>query len=223
MDDKKRREKLVEENLRLVNHLCKRFSGRGIEYDDLYQAGSLGLVKAATAFNEELGFRFSTYAVPVILGEIKRLFRDGGSVKVSRSIKELSLKIAKEKVILENKLGVEPTVSQIAQSLGTDTQNVVEALDAARPTVSLTALSDDGDKQTDIPVVSEENEIENRIMLDEAIAKLSYDEQTIVKLRFFKQFTQNETARKLNVSQVSISRQEKKILLKLRKIINSVA
>ena len=128
-----RREQIVSENLRLVNHLCKRFTGRGIEYDDLYQAGCVGLVKAADAFDENLGFRFSTYAVPVILGEIRRLFRDGGSVKVSRSLKELYLKITKEKQKLEYKLNREPTVSEIACALRVSAEEVTEAISASVP------------------------------------------------------------------------------------------
>ncbi len=223
MVEDKNREDFIRDNLRLVNHLCKRFIGRGIEYDDLYQAGCLGLVKAADAFDESLGFKFSTYAVPVVLGEIRRLFRDGGSVKVSRSVKELFLKITKEKARLENELGGEPALSQIAAALNVSVEDVTEALDASQPAISLTSVNEDGDRQTDIPTVSETSALENRILLEGAISKLQSDEQTIIKLRFFEQLTQNEAAKRLGVSQVSISRKEKKILLKLRSIINSVA
>ena len=157
-----KREEFIRDNLRLVNHLCKRFTGRGIEYDDLYQAGCVGLIKAADAFDENLGFQFSTYAVPVILGEVRRLFRDGGSIKVSRSIKELALKILKEKPKLENKLNREPTVSEIAVALGVSADDVNEALSASVPAVSLTVFNEDGDNQADIPVVSDEYGLENR-------------------------------------------------------------
>ncbi len=217
------REKLVTDNLRLVNHLCRRFIGRGIEYEDLYQAGCMGLVKAVNAFNEDLGFKFSTYAVPVILGEMRRMFRDFGSVKVSRSVKELSMKITKEKALLENRLGYEPTVSQIAEALGVGREDVAEAIDAAQPALSLTLITENGENQTDIPVSSGEDALDNRILLDSAISKLSEEEQLIVRLRFFEQLTQSETAKKLGVNQVSISRSEKKILNKLRLIIDSVA
>lgn len=219
----KKREEFITENLRLVSHLCRRFAGRGIEYDDLYGAGCLGLVKAADAFDEERGFKFSTYAVPVILGEIKRLFRDGGSVKVSRSVKELFLKVTREKALLESKLGREPTVSQIAGALNVSPEDVAQAIDAVRPAVSLTAVSEEGDRQSDLPAVSKQDELENRILLDCAISKLSPEDRTIIKLRYFEQLTQIETAKRLGVSQVSISRREKKILLKLRLIIDSVA
>ena len=216
-------DKLVSDNLRLVGHLCRRFSGRGIEYEDLYQAGCVGLVKAARAFDDSLGFQFSTYAVPVILGEVRRLFRDGGSVKVSRSVKELSLKIAKEKETLQYKLCREPNVSEIAAVLGVEPETVAEAIGAARPVVSLTSVTDDENRQTDIPAVSGEENLENRILLDSAISKLEPVEQSIIKFRYFEQLTQSETAKKLCMTQVGVSRAEKKILIKLRSIIGSVA
>ena len=218
-----RREQTVSENLRLVNHLCKRFIGRGIEYDDLYQAGCVGLVKAVDAFDENLGFQFSTYAVPVILGEIRRLFRDGGSVKVSRSIKELYPKISKEKQKLEYKLNREPTVSEIACALGISAEEVTEAISASVPALSLTAVNDDGENQSDIPVVSDEGLIENRLLIENAVEKLDPQEQQIIRLRYFEQLTQSETAKRLSMTQVGVSRAEKKILLKLRAIIGSVA
>ena len=218
-----KREQIVSENLRLVNHLCKRFTGRGIEYDDLYQAGCVGLVKAVDAFDENLGFQFSTYAVPVILGEIRRLFRDGGSVKVSRSIKELYLKITKEKQKLEYKLNREPTVSEIACALSISAEEVTEAISASVPVLSLTSVNDDGENQSDIPVVSDEGLIENRLLIENAVEKLSPDEQQIIRFRYFEQLTQSETAKRLSMTQVGVSRAEKKILLKLRLIIGSVA
>lgn len=217
------RERLINENLRLVNHLCKRFVGRGIEYDDLFGAGCVGLVKAADAFREDLGFQFSTYAVPVILGEIRRLFRDGGSVKVSRSVKELALKISKKKAELEYKLSREPKISEIAQALGVSCEEIITAQNAMQPTVSLTTESDSAQAETDIPVVSHETFLENRILLDNAISKLEPQEQAIIKFRYFEQLTQSETAKKLSMTQVSVSRAEKKILYKLRSLIGSVA
>lgn len=128
-----------EDNLGLV-HLCaNRFRGRGIEYDDLYGAGCMGLVKASRAFDASRGVKFSTYAVPVILGEIKRLFRDGGTVKVSRSLKELSLKITRASQTFAHKNGREPTVSELSDITGADPDDVIEALNASQPTVSLTS------------------------------------------------------------------------------------
>ncbi len=223
MVEVKNREEFIADNLRLVNHLCKRFAGRGIEYDDLYGAGCVGLVKAADSFDETRGFCFSTYAVPVILGEIRRLFRDGGSVKVSRSVKELALKINKEQAALEYKLCRAPTVHEIANALGVSAEEVTEATAAAMPCVSLTNFDEDRENQTDIPVESNESALEDKLLLDSAISRLEPEEQEIIKLRFFEQLTQSETAKLTGMTQVSVSRAEKKILMKLRAIIGSVA
>ena len=217
------REKFISENLPLVNHLVKRFVGRGIEYEDLYQAGCVGLVKAVDAFDEGLGFQFSTYAVPVILGEIRRLFRDGGSVKVSRSVKELASRITKEKAELEYKLSREPKISEIAAAIGISAQEVAEAQNAVLLPVSLTQVSEEGEQQTDVPVVYEQNDNDNRVLIDSAISKLEEKEQAIIKLRYFEALTQSETAKRLSMTQVGVSRAEKRILLKLRTIIGSVA
>ena len=223
MVKEERREEFIVNNLRLVNHLCKRFIGRGVEYDDLYQAGCVGLVKAADSFDESLGYQFSTYAVPVILGEIKRLFRDGGSVKVSRSVKELSLKIAATKSALEYKLSREPRISEIAAHLGISPEEVVEAQNAVQPPVSLTAVCEDGDRQTDIPFVCEEGSVDNRVLVFSAMSKLDENEREIIKLRYFDSLTQSEAAKRLSMTQVGVSRAEKKILMKLRGIIGTVA
>lgn len=210
------RDRFIETNLGLVHSLCKRFVGRGIEYDDLYQAGCMGLIKATDAFDESRGLCFSTYAVPVILGEIKRLFRDGGAVKVSRSVKELGLKITYEKQKLEQKLCREPKISEIADALGIGAEEVTEALCAAQPTVSLTYESEDGICEIGIPTVSTEDEISDKLLLDFAMNKLSDTERKIMELRYYKSFTQNKTAKLLNMTQVQVSRAEKKILAKLR-------
>lgn len=218
-----KREEFIADNLRLVNHLAKRFTGRGIEYEDLYQAGCVGLVKAARAFDKEKGFQFSTYAVPVILGEMRRLFRDGGSVKVSRSVKELALKIAGKKAELSNALSREPKISEIAAALGVTAEDVAEAMNATQSALSLTEVHDDGERQADVPVVFEQYDNDNRILIDTAISKLELREQTIIKLRYFEALTQSETAKRLSMTQVAVSRAERKILLKLRAIIGSVA
>lgn len=216
--DKTERDSFIENNLGLVRSLCKRFCGKGIEYDDLYQAGCMGLVKAADAFDEEKGFCFSTYAVPVILGEIKRLFRDGGSVKVSRSVKELAMRINREKERFELEFGKEPTVHELSEILGVAAEEIAEAVCASRPTVSLT--QEDGDKefQIELPVISTEDEISDRIFIDEAFKKLDAAEQKIIKYRFYDGMTQSKTAKILSMTQVQVSRAEKKILGKLREI-----
>ena len=217
------RDRFIESNLALVHSLCKRFVGRGIEYDDLYQAGCLGLVKAADGFDQTRGLCFSTYAVPVVLGEIRRLFRDGGSVKVSRSLKELSLKVTREKSRLELLLSREPTVSELAESLGVTCEDISEAMFVALPTVSLTYESDDGTIEADIPVAGPEELLSNRLLLQNAFKRLSVVEQQIIRCRYFECLTQAETASRLGMSQVQVSRSEKKILLKLRVEIGSVA
>lgn len=220
VEAKKSREEFIKDNLGLVHSICKRFTGRGIEYDDLYQAGCMGLVKATDAFDESRGFSFSTYAVPVIMGEVRRLFRDGGSVKVSRSVKELYLKINREKQILEQKLCREPTVAEIAEKLGVTPEEVTEAVCAGRPTVSLTCQDDDGVRETDLPTISCEDEISNKLMIGQALEKLEEKERKILICRYYNSYTQSKTAKILNMSQVQVSRAEKKILLKLREILS---
>lgn len=216
VENKVKREEFIENNLGLVHSICKRFSGRGIEYDDLYQAGCIGLIKATDAFDETKGFSFSTYAVPVIMGEVRRLFRDGGAVKVSRSIKELYLKVVRQKQILEQKLNREPTVCELAEKLGVSAEDITEALCAGQATVSLTTETDDGITETDLPTVSTEEEISDRLLLEEAFKVLEENEVKIVKCRYYNSLTQSKTAEILNMSQVQVSRAEKRILLKLR-------
>lgn len=223
MADTLTRDRFIESNLPLVHSLCKRFVGRGIEYDDLYQAGCVGLVKAADGFDDTRGLCFSTYAVPVILGEIRRLFRDGGTVKVSRSLKELSLKLTRVKSQLELKLSREPTVSELAAELGVTPEEVTEAISASQATVSLTYEGEDGVCETDVAVAGPEDLLTNKLLLQRAFKHLDDTEQQIIHCRYFEYLTQNETAKRLNMSQVQVSRAEKKILLKLRATIGSVA
>lgn len=212
------RDRFIESNLGLVHSLCKRFVGKGIEYDDLYQAGCMGLVKASDAFDRERGLCFSTYAVPVILGEIKRLFRDGGAVKISRSVKELGLKIAAEKQRAEQELCREPTVSELASALGVTNEEITEAVCAMQPTVSLTY--DDGDnREADLPTVNGEDEITDRLMLGSLLEHLTENERQIIKCRYYNFLTQSKTAEKLSMTQVQVSRAEKRLLNKLRELI----
>lgn len=216
LKNKSERDSFIESNLGLVHSICKRFCGRGIEYDDLYQAGCMGLVKAVDAFDNSRGLMFSTYAVPVVMGEVRRLFRDGGAVKVSRSVKELSLKVNCEKQLLEQMLCREPSVNEIAERLGVSAEDVSEAVCASQNTVSLTYEGDDGIKETDLPTVSTEEEISDRLVLEEAFAKLEEREKKIMICRYYRYMTQSNTAKFLNMTQVQVSRAEKKILLKLR-------
>ena len=213
------RDRFIEENLGLVHSLCRRFSGRGIEYDDLYQAGCIGLIKATDAFDGERGVCFSTYAVPVIMGEIRRLFRDGGAVKVSRSVKELGMKITREKQIMEQRLCREPTVSELAAALSVTCEEITEAMCAAQPTVSLTRDDDGEISETDLPTISAEEEISDRLLIDSALDKLEDNEKQLVIYRYYEYLTQSQTAQKLSMTQVQVSRAEKKILKKLREIL----
>ena len=216
---KPNREEFIKENLGLVHSICRRFSGRGVEYDDLYQAGSMGLVKAVDAYDFDLGFAFSTYAVPVIMGEVRRLFRDGGAVKVSRSIKELNFKIVKANEILRQQLNREPSINEIANYLGVDALSVSEALCASQTTISLTVENDDGISEIDLPTIDHQDEINNKILIETASKVLSNTERLIIKYRYFDSLTQSKTAKILNMSQVQVSRAEKKILLKMRQAI----
>lgn len=208
------RDELITQNLGLVGSCASRFLGKGVEYEDLYSAGCIGLIHAADRFNENLGFAFSTYAVPAILGEIKRIFRDEGSVKISRSLKERArtLRIAAEKFEKEN--GAEPTVSELSNILGIETSETAELLCVAYPVVSLT--DSDGEGQTDIPDCDIYSGIDNRISVQKAIATLPEDDKKLIYLRYFAELTQSKTAKELGISQVQVSRREKIILNQLR-------
>ena len=218
MTDTKNREEFIQQNLGLVHACAGRFRSRGIEYDDLYAAGCVGLIKAYDGFDWGRGVCFSTYAVPVILGEIKKLFRDGGTVKVSRSVKELGIKASAVREKLLKEMGSEPTVSQIAQRLNASTEQVAMALKAGLPAISLTpAGENDGNRELDIPIDSPEEELTDRISLQEVMQRLRPEEQKLIRLRYFCGRTQSETARMLNTTQVQISRRERKLLGLMRR------
>ena len=206
---------LAEENLGLV-HLCaNKFRGRGIEYEELYSAGCIGLLKAVKSFDTERGVKFSTYAVPVIIGEIKRLFRDGGMIKVSRSLKELSFQIQK---IRENFLklnGREPLLSELSELSGADVSEVSEALCVSQRVMSLTAGNDD-ENQIDIPSESPDTEIVDILALRQIMAEMEKPDRFLLELRYFKGFTQSKTAEILGMTQVQVSRRERKLLLYIR-------
>lgn len=211
------RAEFIQRNLGLVHSCAGRFTGRGIEYEELYSAGCLGLVKACDGFDPQRGVCFSTYAVPVILGEIKKLFRDGGTVKVSRSVKELGLKVTAERERILKRTGNEPSVAQLAEALGVTPEQVAVSIQAAMPVVSLTpADSEDGNREWDIPVDSPEEALAERIGLDEVMSRLVPQDRLLIRLRFFSGKTQSETATVLHTTQVQISRRERKILKWMR-------
>ena len=207
-------DEFAERNMGLVHSLANRFRGRGIEYEELVSAGSMGLVKAARGFDESRGLCFSTYAVPVILGEIKRLFRDGGTVKVSRTVKELSLKINayREKCSAE---GRSPTIAEIADHLGETEESVTEAIAASRPALSLTGGEEEG-SEFDIPVEPPQLKATEIIALEQCLGSLDPQDRRLIYLRYRLEKTQSETGRILGMTQVQVSRREKKILEGLR-------
>lgn len=214
------REEVISGNMGLVHSCAHRFKGRGIEYDDLFQAGCIGLIKATDAFDEDRGVKFSTYAVPVILGEMKRLFRDGGSVKVSRTLKELSLKTTRARERFLQKNGREPTIGELAELLGITQEEAAEAVSASMHPVSLTGSDEEGGGQLDIPVDPPEEEVTDLLSLKEAIVRLEANDRKLVMLRYFENKTQTETAKVLGMTQVQVSRREKKILMQLRTRLN---
>ncbi len=210
------RDELIEQNLGLV-HLCaKKFVGRQIDYDDLYSTGCVGLIKAIDNFDENLGYKLSTYAVPVILGEIKRLFRDGGIIKVSRSLKELSQKAVKIADEYKKENATDIPVSLLAEKLGVDKYKASEALSLASPVMSLTAHTDDGDKEFDIPTTSIEENLINKISIENVLSTLDECDRQLIHMRYYLHKTQCDTAKALNMTQVQVSRKEKKLLLYLR-------
>ena len=195
VSDKTRRDAFIEQNLGLVHACAGRFRGRGIEYDDLYSAGCMGLVKACDNFDESRGVCFSTYAVPVILGEIKKLFRDSGTVKVSRSLKELGMRVQAAREHHMKVCGTEPTLSQLAEELNEPTENITLA----------------------IQVESPEEALAERISLEEVLHALPEQDKQLIRMRFYGNKTQSETAKVLHTTQVQISRRERKILVQLRR------
>ena len=203
------RERQIRENLGLVHTVANRFRGRGIEYDDLYQSGCVGLIKAVDRFDPTLGYAFSTYAVPVIIGEIKRLFRDGGAVKVSRVLKEKALHAARLREDFLRREGREPTIGEEA----------AEIVGVMQPTVSINSAGEDGDATLDIPVDDSE-QLFDRLTVLQAMDGLEKSEQMLVELRYYKGLTQCKTAEILGLSQVQVSRKEKAVLQKMRRVMD---
>lgn len=212
----KNRDQVVNQNLGLVHACATKFRGRGIEYDDLFQAGCMGLVKAVDGFDESLGFKLSTYAVPVILGEIKRLFREGGTVKVSRLLKELSLKVRREYDQFFSCNGREPTINELSEKLNIEPEQIIQALNASMAPVSLTAPDDEKSGQVDIPSFPIEEKLTELLSLKQSINKLEPKDRLLIFLRFFKNNTQTQTAKVLGITQVQVSRRERLILKNLR-------
>ncbi len=211
------RNAVVCDNMGLVHTCAKRFRGRGVEYDDLVQAGCVGLIKAADGFEPERGLKFSTYAVPLILGEIKRLFRDGGAIKISRPLKELSLRATRERERLAVELGREPSVEELAAALGIEPTEAAQAICASLPPLSLTRAGEEDDaEQIDLPTASPEEQITDRLALQQLLAQLEPRDRRLIELRYVARRTQQATAEQLGMTQVQVSRRERTLLLSLR-------
>ena len=223
--DRAAMEKLISQNMGLVKTVARRFIGRGVEYEDLVQIGTMGMLKAAKSFDAGFGTVFSTYAVPLIIGEIRRFLRDDGIIKVSRDIRKKGMLImkAKEEYIKEHQQ--EPKLSELASLCEMTSEEVVYALDAVSPIYSLqdTVGNDEDGATLEQMTPADENEIEkmtDKLALAEAIAKLDRQSQMIIHLRFYKDLSQQQTAEILGITQVKVSREEKKIFAFLRKELN---
>lgn len=221
--DKASRDILVERNIRLVWSVVQRFINRGYDPDDLFQIGSIGLIKSIDKFDLSYDVRFSTYAVPMIIGEIQRFIRDDGSVKVSRSLKEMGNKIRRTRDELMKNLGRSPTMQEIADILEITKEEVAHAEDASRSPQSIheTVFENDGDPITLLDQIPDnDTKWFDRLTLQEAIKTLNERERLIVFLRYYKDQTQAEVAARLGISQVQVSRIEKKILQDMKASIN---
>lgn len=212
-----RRDTFICENMGLVHACAKRFAGKGIEYDDLFQAGCVGLIKAADGFQPERGLCFSTYAVPLILGEMRHLFREGGAVKVSRALHSLSYRVSRVREQMAAALGREPTVEELAREMEMDAAEVAQAVAVALPPLSLTADEEEG--QVDLPVESYEEAVTDRLALRQVLERLSPRDRALIRLRYMGHQTQQATALRLGMTQVQVSRREKAVLTELREML----
>lgn len=221
--DKEIAGKLVEENSGLIWSIVRRFLGRGVDAEDLYQLGCVGLLKAIDGFDESFGTRFSTYAVPKISGEIRRFLRDDGAVKVSRGLKEQAAQIRAVHAALEQRIGREPTLSELARETGLSAEEIVFAQTATGPAESLQRES--GEEGFSLELVlgdyAAEEKMLERVSLKAAIERLPERERQVVALRFFHGMTQQSCARVLHVSQVQISRLEKRAIEGLRELLKT--
>ncbi len=221
LGDKDASEQLIEENSGLIWSIARRFFGRGVEADDLYQLGCVGFLKAIQGYDEEYGTQFSTYAVPKISGEIRRFLRDDGAVKVSRGIKERALSIKSARSLLEQKNGREPSLSEISELTGLDSAEIASAETAVGPTESL--QRETGEEGFTLEQVlgdfGEEERLVERVSLRETINRLPEREKSVIALRYFHSLTQDSTARVMGVSQVQVSRLEKRAVERLREML----
>ena len=221
--DKVARDKVYEENIGLIYSVVKRFAGRGVEAEDLFQIGSIGLLKAVDKFDTSFEVKFSTYAVPMIIGEIRRYLRDTGIIKVSRSLKESQYRVFKIRENLEKKLGREPSVTELAEAAEISLEELNMVLEAGAEVESLHKTIYQGEG-TELSLLDKIPEKENRqeklldkVLLEELLGRLETEERKLIYMRYFQDMTQTEIARQLHISQVQVSRMEKRILKKLKK------
>lgn len=214
--------KLLNDNQGLIWSIVKRFTGRNFETDDLYQIGCIGFIKAVKRFNTNFDVQFSTYAVPYILGEIKKYIRDDGMIKISRSVKELGIRIKQLQNDYIKKNQEEMTINQIAEELEVDKEEVIFAMEAQRPVESIyqEEKNDDNDKRELIDKIqvleSQETNIINNMVLNQVVNELNVRERQIIILRFYREKTQTEVGKMLGISQVQVSRIEKSVLEKMK-------
>lgn len=227
--DKEARDRLVQENIGLVWNIVRRFMGRGYEGEDLFQIGCIGLIKAIDKFDSGYDVKLSTYAVPMIMGEIKRFLRDDGMVKVSRTIKENNIKVMRARQKLIQKYGREPKTSELAEASGLTALEVAEAIEGSYEVDSIYRSVNSGEEKEVciIDKIAQKNDgsnyaddIINNIAIKQAVNELGDEEKKIIELRYFMEKTQCNVAEIMGISQVQVSRMEKKILLKLRKSID---
>ena len=220
--DKEAKEQLFKDNMGLVHHVIKRYVNRvGIETEDLFQIGAMGLVKAIEKFDIDYGVCFSTYAVPLIVGEIRRFLRDDGIIKIGRSVKENGKRIDWIRDAFWKKMGREPTLSELAEDSGIAVEDIITALEACREVESIykTVYASDGNEMLLVDMLGmegESDEIVNRLLLEKLLSALDEREKNLIQLRYFENKTQMQVAGDLGMSQVQVSRLEKKVLLRLR-------
>ncbi|TDL34685.1 RNA polymerase sporulation sigma factor SigF [Jeotgalibacillus sp. S-D1] len=218
--DQEARSRMVENNVRLVWSVVQRFLNRGHDPDDLFQIGSIGLLKAVDKFDLSYSVKFSTYAVPMIIGEIQRFLRDDGAVKVSRSVKELAIKVRRTKEQLSSTLGRLPTLTEVADELNVSVDDIVLSQEASKSPTSIheTVYENEGDPITllDQMAAKDEEQWFHQLALKEALLTLEKRDRVIIFLRYYKDYTQSEVADKLGISQVQVSRIEKRVLKSIR-------